>query len=162
MMSQLCLYTSIVVCQSYEGYEFCHDVDGYSHGNWTVYVDRSRSEWETLALDFIDLYLKNLLAQITVDIGDDVWTPGCDHKVRQLLCHSTLPFCKKQGEQGKGGHINWRETWVREGWWIIFSMYSKRTSFILILQNQQLLWWLAVAVNCWMSFSSAPQRCTTA
>ena len=99
----LCLYISIVVCQHYEGYGFCHDVDGYSHGDWTVYVDRSRSEWESLGLDSVDLYLKNLLAQLTADIGDDVWTPGCDHEVRQLLCHATLPFCKKQGEQEKGG-----------------------------------------------------------
>ena len=100
------MYTTIEVCQRYEGYHFCDSVEGYSYGdgNWMVYVDRSPSKWGPLGLDSVDLYLVNLLPQlVAMDIGDKTWTPGCQHAVRQLLCYVTLPFCKKQGEQGKRG-----------------------------------------------------------
>ena len=88
------------VCEPYEGYGFCHGIEGYRDGNWTVYVDRSPYKWGPLGLDLVDQFLEGLLPQLTEDVGNETWSPGCDHAVRQLLCHATLLFCEKQGEQG--------------------------------------------------------------
>ena len=91
-------FNSIEICQQYERYSFCHDIEGYGDGNWTVFVDRSPSTWGPLGLDSINQYLSELLLQLTMDIENDTWSPGCEHSTRQLLCHTALPFCKKQGE----------------------------------------------------------------
>ena len=99
---------STEVCQQYEGNEFCHSVEGYGDGNWTVYVNRSQSKWGPLGLDAVEQFLESLLSQLTVN-GDDTLSPGCEHAIRQLLCRATLPFCKKQGEQERDEVGNSRE-----------------------------------------------------
>ena len=62
-------------------------------------MDRSPSRWDNLGLGSIERYLESLWPRLTGDVGNSTWTPGCEHAVRQLLCHATLPFCKTQGEQ---------------------------------------------------------------
>ena len=93
------LYSTEVCQQYYRGYGFCDSIEGYSDGNRTVYVDRSTSKWGLLGFKSVDQYLENLLPEL---IGNDTWTPGCEHSIRQLLCHITLPFCKDQGERERG------------------------------------------------------------
>ena len=96
----LSLSLSTEVCQQYyKGHGFCDSIEGY--GNRTVYVDRSTSKWGPLGLESVEQFLENLLPQLTGDVGNDTWTPGCEHSIRQLLCHITVPFCKDQGERGR-------------------------------------------------------------
>ena len=80
-------------------------------------MDRSPSKWGPLGLDSVDQFLEGLLPRLTEDVGNETWSPGCDHAVRQLLCHATLPFCKKQGEQGieaEGGEKDRKREGERE------------------------------------------------
>ena len=92
------------ICQEYNNYGFCRSINGYN-GNGTVYVDRG-TNWGLLGLSSIESFMENLLSQLTDDVGNSTWTPGCEHATRQLLCHVTLPLCKNQGEarqRGGGG-----------------------------------------------------------
>ena len=102
---------SAEVCQQYRGSGFCDSIEGYADGNRAVYVNRSTSKWGPLGLESVEQYLENLLPQLTGDVGNDTWTPGCEHSIRQLLCHITLPFCKDQSEE-EGRR---RESSSREG-----------------------------------------------
>ena len=96
-------HTSTEICEKYRNNGFCSDIQGYSDGNRTVYVDRDTSKWGPLGLDTVEQYLEALVVRLTREAINDTWTPGCDHSVRQLLCHATLPFCKNQGERKKEG-----------------------------------------------------------
>ena len=68
-------------------------------------MDRG-TNWGLLGLSSIESFMENLLSQLTDDVGNSTWTPGCEHATRQLLCHATLPLCKNQGgakQRGGGG-----------------------------------------------------------
>ena len=86
-------------------------------------MDRG-TEWGLLGLSSIESFMENLLSQVTDDVGNSTWTPGCERAIRQLLCHATLPLCKNQGEarQRGGGRTKKeregerrvdRESWVK-------------------------------------------------
>ena len=49
----------------------------------------------------VESYKKLIANQLT-------WSPGCDLALKQLICHTTLPFCSKESERGGGGGRNER------------------------------------------------------
>ena len=71
-------------------------------------MDRG-TNWGLLGLSSIESFMENFLSQLTDDVGNSTWTPGCEHATRQLLCHATLPLCKNQGEARKRGEGRERE-----------------------------------------------------
>ena len=85
------------VCEQYGG-GFCSAVHGYDDSNMTVYVNRSHTHWGASGQSAIERFLSGIFEDLSSVAETQTWTPGCEFAVRQLLCHTTLPFCQDQGE----------------------------------------------------------------
>ena len=76
------------------GHGFCSSVPGYGPSGQSIYVNREYlgpGPLHYLELDMQDTY-NQLISQ------EEAWYPGCDYALKQLICHTTLPFCGKNLE----------------------------------------------------------------
>ena len=80
----------IEVCSSYKQ-EFCSGISGYSSPDTLVYVNRKY--WGPGPLHLVEYDMKSTYDKVKKESS---LSPGCDLALKQLICHTTLPFCSKR------------------------------------------------------------------
>ena len=82
------------VCINYT-HGFCSSLPGYgslTEGSTSlVYVNRL--EVGPSPLHYLEYNMKSLYDKVIKD--ETSWSQGCDFALKQLICHTTLPFCSK-------------------------------------------------------------------
>ena len=70
---------------------FCSAVEGYGRDGYSIYVDREQLGLRPLP--YLEIEMEETYEELISE--ESSWSPGCDHALRQLICHTTLPFCSK-------------------------------------------------------------------
>ena len=85
------------ICTRYDQ-AFCSQLPGYGPSDDSmIFVDqlsRGPGAKHLMELEMTESYNKLIS-------NESKWSPGCDLALKQLICHTTLPFCSK--ERGREG-----------------------------------------------------------
>ena len=99
------------ICTRYDQ-AFCSQLPGYGPSDDPmIFVDqlsRGPDAMHLMELEMTESYKKL--------IGNETkWSPGCDLALKQLICHTTLPFCSKEREREREREREGEREGGREG-----------------------------------------------